>query len=79
MWAQAAHAQLAGEGHVAALVAEGHDLVVEDGGPHVRVVGEPLTQVGLEADEQIGCGGPALADLTLAGQVVPTVLRSRPR
>lgn len=52
-------AELAGEGVIAARVAERDQLVEHRRSPHVHVIHEPLTHVGLEAIERVGLGAPA--------------------
>lgn len=61
-------ADLSGQGLVAGVKAQRAQLAQQDLGPHVRVVGETLTQVGLEGNERIGdasahAGLAVLADM----------------
>lgn len=64
--AQLPVAELTGEGLVAALVPECHQLVEQRGRPHVLIISQPLTHVRLEPIERIRLGALAHARLALA-------------
>jgi len=62
-------AQLAGEGRIGTRVAESHDLGEQDRGPHVLVVNQPLTHVGLDLVERVRHGPLTHTDLSFSVQV----------
>src|SRR5690606_27886796 len=64
-------ADLTGERRIGPRIAERHDFVEQHRRPHVRILGQPLTDVGLEPVERIllAVGSPTDAGPAFAGQM----------